>query len=108
MILKWLNDFGPFITTIGLIFLGIHRWVQDRKVYETSDNGRIKALENRMDRAGTEMSDIATDVQSLPERMRQEFVTQKLFDLEISHSKEDRERLWGAIGGRHIGDRRRE
>lgn len=38
---------------------------------------RIGQLERRMDQAGEKMSDLANDVQTMPDKMRAEFVSRK-------------------------------
>lgn len=61
---------------------------------------RVINLEKRMDKAGGEMSNLATAVQGLIERARTIFVTQREFD-DFSHEcRQDRRSLWQALGRR--------
>lgn len=53
----------------------IGKWVKSREVSEDLPLYRLGVLERRMDQAGQKISDLADEVQTLPERMRTEFVT---------------------------------
>ncbi len=76
---------------IGLSF-GVGKWVRSRetdvkamaeqfKSVTTALMYRIEQLEKRTEHAGGHMSDLATAVQGLPERLRQSFVTREEWDL---------------------------
>lgn len=54
---------------------------------------RLKAVEDRMNRAGIEMSDFATELQGFPERMRREFMPRETAQLLVEESRHDRERI---------------
>ena len=53
----------------------------------------IKKNEQRLDRAGEEMSNIASDVQGMPERLRSDFVPRREVELQFAENKVDRELL---------------
>ncbi len=64
----------------------------------------IIGVNQRMDRAGREMSNLATKVQGLPVMWRSDCVTRELFDRADQENKKDRERmqrqidlLWAAV-----------
>ena len=65
---------------------------------------RLTTLEERMDTAGRELSDLTTDVQGLPERMRGTFMPLDRAADFVRESKDDRLRLQSQIDfllGRH-------
>lgn len=66
--------------------------------------GDLTTISQRMDRAGREMSDLATKVQGLPATWRADCVTRELFDRADVENRQDRQRmqrqidlLWAAI-----------
>ena len=51
---------------------------------------RLLCVEKRLDQSGEHISDLATAVQGLPERLRSVFVTKEVFELYGSESRDDR------------------
>lgn len=72
---------------VGLLYRGFHtgKWV--RRVGEERDHeiATIKAL---LERAGRQSSDLASEVQGLPERMREVFVPREIFEVEKAVNRE--------------------
>ena len=60
----------------GLSFM-VGKWVRRQEHSSEMPAYRIGQLERRMDQAGEKMSDLAGDIQGLPDRMRAEFVTRR-------------------------------
>ena len=68
----------------------VGKWVQRREGSAEIPVYRIAQLEKRMDTAGQKMSDLANDVQGMPERLRAEFVTRLEWDMTTERRKEPR------------------
>ena len=82
------------------------RWVQSRIDDIERMGNRVANLEGRMDRAGKQMSDIATDLQGLPEELRGIFLSRESFAQFAQQNADERaqlrrevERLWEAMRG---------
>jgi hypothetical protein len=58
----------------------VGKWVQRRDSSSELPVHRISELERRMNQAGDKMSDLANDVQAMPEKLRHEFVTRLEWD----------------------------
>ena len=84
---------GLGATWAGIVLsFGIGRWARSREVdakgmaeqfrsVTTALMYRIEQLEKAQDRAGGHISDLASSVQGLPERLRAEFVTRTEWNL---------------------------
>lgn len=59
--------------------------------------GKCEDLNKRMDRAGHEMSNLASEVQGLPDRMRRECISMELATQMFAESARDRDRIWQEI-----------
>ena len=69
----------------GLSF-AIGKWVRGREVATDMPSYRIGQLEKRMDQAGEKMSDLAGDIQGLPDRLRLEFITRHECELMVKRN----------------------
>jgi Zn-dependent protease with chaperone function len=58
---------------LGLSF-AVGKWARGRETAADAILYRVEQLERRMERAGEKMSDLANEVQAMPERLRHEFV----------------------------------
>lgn len=83
---------------VALLYRGFQtgKWVQNQE----SRSKEIDQITTRLDRAGQKISDLATDVQGLPERMHRDFIPRETFLIEITGLKERQKDLWTAIHGR--------
>ena len=68
----------------------------------------IRALEDRMQRAGTEMSNLSTKVQRMPEDMRVIFVPREVFAMFAAQSESDRKWLYSEVEKLWTAGRRRD
>lgn len=75
---------------LGLSF-AIGKWARSREVAADVPLYRIQQLEKRCDQAGEKMSDLANMVQSMPERLRADFVTRAEWAL-TERRRDDHER----------------
>ena len=91
----------------------IGRWTQRQEISNVELGKRITVLESRpdatlmdrdiktahlrMDQAGRQMSDLATDIQGIDQRMRMIFVSKELAEEWLRESREDRRQLWESI-----------
>ena len=75
----------------------VQRFISDEKAARAVQDKRIDEIEKRLDRGGKLTSDLASDVQGLPEAMRAEFLTRRESDLIIVESRADRARLSNEI-----------
>lgn len=98
---------------VALLYRGFQtgKWV--RQIGEERDQ-QIDDIHRRLDTAGGKMSDLANEVQTMPDRFRREFVSREVFDLEKAVDKERREefresmtkehdKLWAALRTRRNG-----
>jgi hypothetical protein len=72
---QWLLTILSVSWSGWLLSFAFGKWVQRREGSAEIPLHRITELERRMDRAGEKMSDLANDVQGMPERLRDQFVT---------------------------------
>ena len=71
---------GGFLYSIKMSFVGAGK-IKDIEHGVSAVSIRVDNIEIRMDRAGEKVSDLATDVQGMPERLRHEFVTKEYLHL---------------------------
>jgi cell division protein FtsB len=78
---QWLETVQGVVTVLALVLLwGLKtaiasgRWFNHTTEIEAQQTARIDDLARRLDRAGAKMSDLATEVQSCPERCRKEYM----------------------------------
>lgn len=71
---------------VALLYRGFKtgKWVQDQE----SRGKELELVHRRLDRAGEKMSKIATDVQRLPDDLRDEFITKEIFEIHQAVAKE--------------------
>lgn len=109
---QWIDRIQTTVLAVGTLVAASYIRVFKTGAWSTSNENRIKALEvhvpenldyrlkgleNRMDRAGLETSRLATEVQGLPQRIREEFHTrERASDLEDARLL-DSANLWRAI-----------
>ena len=60
-----------------MVMFGIGKWFGGTNL----SLHRITQLEQRMDRAGQKWSDLANDVQAMPDRLREEFISRRECEL---------------------------
>lgn len=75
----------------------VQKFIRQFEEHKRQSDEEIDGLKLRMDRAGVAMSDLATDVQGLPERLRVEFLPRRESELIQKESEVDRERLWQEV-----------
>lgn len=85
---------------MALLYRGFQtgKWAQS--VGEGHEDA-IQRINGRLDRAGAQMSDLSDDIQTVAERMRKEFVTREVFEIDRAVSKERRDELQAAIQREH-------
>ena len=73
---------------VAILYRGFQtgKWVQDQE----SRKQEIELIHRRLDKAGEKMSKVATDIQKLPDELREEFITKEIFEI---HQAVSRERL---------------
>lgn len=113
---QWFTVIQSVVMSLAtLIAVLIYRGFQTGRWTEQIDKSReISDLNQRMDRAGKAMSDLASDVQALDHRFREIFVDQKVFDVVISDVKSrtegnrlEIERIWSVVRMRGMGNRQK-
>ena len=64
---------------VALLYRGFQtgKWVQDQE----SRKNDVDSIHRRLDRAGEKMSEIATEMQTLPDTLRKEFVSKEVFEI---------------------------
>jgi hypothetical protein len=72
---------------IGLAF-AVGKWARSREAAGETLLFRIEQLEKRMEQAGNKMSDLASAVQGLPDRLRHDFVLRVEWDATERRRKE--------------------
>lgn len=88
------------------------RWVQARDDKLTDLERSIGALTVRLDKGGKEMSDLASEVQGMPERLRTIFVPRELYGASEAVNGQEHhrmlaeiEKLWGQVRSTRGGNR---
>lgn len=71
----------------------IHRFISQFESYRSSNDERVKDINDRLKAAGMKMSDFSDELQTLPERMRRDFVPRGEVELQFSENRVDRQLL---------------
>jgi hypothetical protein len=87
---------------VGLLVFSIRGSFKAGQWTESKDYSKdIAAINGRLDQAGRQMSDIASEVQAWPERMREDFMTRREIETHLTYSQQQRsqqaqdiERIW--------------
>jgi hypothetical protein len=77
---QWLLTILSVSWSGWMISFVVGKWVQRREGSADVPLYRLTQLEQRMNQAGDKMSDLANEVQAMPERLRNEFVTRREWD----------------------------
>lgn len=105
---------GVAAVIVALLYRGFYtgRWVQKNEDQVGMFETRLAAIERRLDNGGAKMSDLASEINGLPERLRLMFVPVELFHHVDERNKEDRsamraeiEKMWHAIRASQGGPR---
>lgn len=110
---KWVSNIGEYHTkALGELRADVEEIKDDlsarcRNIEEGSQK-RLKELEretySRFDKAGVQMSNMATKVQQLPTELRRDFVLQAVYFVQQEETRDERnririqiEQLWSAV-----------
>jgi hypothetical protein len=76
---EWFTGGQAILMTLAtlLVFIAYRAFLGGQWI--ATVDARILAIETRMERAGGLTSDLATEMQAMPERLRQDFVSRELF-----------------------------
>ena len=101
---EWISLLQSVVTAVALILIWLLRRAFQGGAWTTDLMGRMLIIERtqeaqkeRLDHAGAKLSDLASHVQGLPERLREQFLSLDRANDIIAESRADRVRIWQAI-----------
>lgn len=94
---EWFQVIQTIIMAVAamLVFSVRHSWKHGGS--QEAILSRLKNVEETIRHAGDKMSDLTTQVQGMPERLRHEFMPRDELTYRLDDSSTDRQRLWYAI-----------
>lgn len=98
---EWFTSGQAVLMTLAslLVFIAYRafkggQWIAGVAARMEAIETRVDSVDRRMDRAGKQMSDFASNLQGLPERLRKDFVTRERLEDLLTESRNDRAALW--------------